>query len=123
MLIGILNLVILVQLIQLFRQLRQRNITDAQMDELIESRGLVMRFVRPLFQFIQKSWHIFPLGFLFGLGFDTASEVSLLHYQRGSATYCTVFRDYRVTYIVCGRDEFVRHIGWGIDDKRVSLGI
>lgn len=123
MLIGILNLVILVQLIQLFRQLRQRNITDAQMDELIESRGLIMRFVQPLFQFIQKSWHIFPLGFLFGLGFDTASEVSLLALSAGQRNILYRFRDYRVTYIVCGGDEFVRHIGWGIDDKRVSLGI
>ncbi|EQA5982815.1 HoxN/HupN/NixA family nickel/cobalt transporter [Staphylococcus pseudintermedius] len=91
LLIGILNLVILVQLIQLFRQLSQRNITDAQMDELIESRGLVMRFVRPLFQFIQKSWHIFPLGFLFGLGFDTASEVSLLALSAGAAQHTVPF--------------------------------
>lgn len=91
LLIGILNLVILVQLIQLFRQLRQRNITDAQMDELIESRGLIMRFVQPLFQFIQKSWHIFPLGFLFGLGFDTASEVSLLALSAGAAQHTVPF--------------------------------
>ncbi|EII2004284.1 HoxN/HupN/NixA family nickel/cobalt transporter [Staphylococcus pseudintermedius] len=91
LLIGILNLVILVQLIQLFRQLSQRNITDAQMDELIESRGLIMRFVRPLFQFIQKSWHIFPLGFLFGLGFDTASEVSLLALSAGAAQHTVPF--------------------------------
>ncbi len=91
LLIGILNLVILVQLIQLFRQLSQRNITDAQMDELIESRGLIMRFVRPLFQFIQKSWHIFPLGFLFGLGFDNASEVSLLALSAGAAQHTVPF--------------------------------
>ncbi|WP_086428910.1 HoxN/HupN/NixA family nickel/cobalt transporter [Staphylococcus cornubiensis] len=91
LLIGILNLIILVQLIQLFRQLRHRHITDAQMDELVESRGLMMRFVRPLFQFIQKSWHIFPLGFLFGLGFDTASEVSLLALSAGAAQHTVPF--------------------------------
>lgn len=91
LLIGILNFIILVQLIQLFRQLRHRHITDAQMDELIESRGLMMRFVRPLFQFIQKSWHIFPLGFLFGLGFDTASEVSLLALSAGAAQHTVPF--------------------------------
>lgn len=91
LLIGILNLIILVQLIQLFRQLRHRHITDAQMDELVDSRGLMMRFVRPLFQFIQKSWHIFPLGFLFGLGFDTASEVSLLALSAGAAQHTVPF--------------------------------
>ena len=40
--------------------------------------GLLARFFRPLFRLIEKSWHMYPLGFLFGLGFDTATEVALL---------------------------------------------
>lgn len=69
--IGILNLVILIQLVQLFKKVRREHITSLELNELLDSRGLIMRFVRPLFKFITKSWHVYPLGFLFGLGFDT----------------------------------------------------
>lgn len=84
-LIGILNLVILIQLVQLFKKVRREHITSLELNELLDSRGLIMRFVRPLFKFITKSWHVYPLGFLFGLGFDTASEVSLLALSAGVA--------------------------------------
>ncbi|MBY4803163.1 HoxN/HupN/NixA family nickel/cobalt transporter [Burkholderia cepacia] len=40
--------------------------------------GLVSRLLRPLFRFVSKSWHMYPVGVLFGLGFDTATEISLL---------------------------------------------
>ena len=45
---------------------------------LLTDRGLLARLFRPLFGLITRSWHMFPLGFLFGLGFDTATEVALL---------------------------------------------
>lgn len=51
---------------------------DADFDLLLNSRGLLARLFRPLFRLVTKAWHMFPLGFLFGLGFDTATEVSLL---------------------------------------------
>ena len=51
---------------------------DADFDLLLNSRGLLARLFRPLFRLVTKGWHMFPLGFLFGLGFDTATEVSLL---------------------------------------------
>ena len=51
---------------------------DADFDLLLNSRGVLARLFRPLFRLITKGWHMFPLGFLFGLGFDTATEVSLL---------------------------------------------
>ena len=47
-------------------------------DILLNSRGLLVRMLRPLFRLVTKSWHMFPLGFLFGIGFETASEVALL---------------------------------------------
>ena len=47
-------------------------------DLLLNSRGLLARLFRPLFRLITQSWHMLPLGFLFGLGFDTATEVALL---------------------------------------------
>jgi nickel/cobalt transporter (NiCoT) family protein len=46
-------------------------------DILLNSRGFLARLFRPLFKMITKSWHLFPIGFLFGLGFDTATEVAL----------------------------------------------
>ena len=51
---------------------------DADFDLLLNSRGVLARLFRPLFRLVTKGWHMFPLGFLFGLGFDTATEVSLL---------------------------------------------
>ncbi len=78
MLIGVLNLIILISLINLFAKLRREHIEEAEVDALLESRGLVSRFVGPYFKLITRSWHVLPLGFLFGLGFDTASEIALL---------------------------------------------
>jgi len=51
---------------------------DEDFDLLLNSRGLLARLFRPVFRLVTKGWHMFPLGFLFGLGFDTATEVSLL---------------------------------------------
>ncbi|TXK85505.1 HoxN/HupN/NixA family nickel/cobalt transporter [Paenibacillus sp. N3.4] len=77
-LIGILNLLILLNLYKLFRKFRGGEYNDNEFEELLESRGLIARMIKPLFAFISKSWHVYPLGFLFGLGFDTASEIALL---------------------------------------------
>jgi high-affinity nickel-transport protein len=52
--------------------------TEADINGLLAQRGLLGRLFRPLFGFISASWHMYPLGFLFGLGFDTASEIGLL---------------------------------------------
>jgi nickel/cobalt transporter (NiCoT) family protein len=51
---------------------------DAELDLLLAGRGLLARLFRPLFRLIRQSWHMYPLGFLFGLGFDTATEIGLL---------------------------------------------
>ena len=66
------NLVILRGVWRTFRQVRE------DVDLLLNQRGLLARFLRPLFRLISRSWHMYPLGFLFGLGFDTATEVALL---------------------------------------------
>ena len=50
----------------------------ADLDMLLAGRGLLARMFRPLFRIVGRSWHMYPLGFLFGLGFDTATEVGLL---------------------------------------------
>ncbi|MDN0075357.1 HoxN/HupN/NixA family nickel/cobalt transporter [Crenobacter sp. SG2303] len=52
-------------------------VSEEQLDILLGNRGLLARLLRPLFRLVTKSWHMFPIGFLFGLGFDTATEVGL----------------------------------------------
>ncbi len=51
---------------------------EADLDLFLAGRGLLARIFRPLFRFIGASWQMYPLGFLFGLGFDTATEIGLL---------------------------------------------
>ncbi len=84
-LIDVLNLIILISLINLFAKLRREHIEEAEVDALLESRGFVSRFVGPYFKLITRSWHVLPLGFLFGLGFDTASEIALLALSSGAS--------------------------------------
>ncbi|MBD0380017.1 HoxN/HupN/NixA family nickel/cobalt transporter [Paenibacillus sedimenti] len=83
--IGILNLLILINLYRLFRKFRTGQFKDDEFEELLQSRGLIARMIKPLFAFIGKSWHVYPLGFLFGLGFDTASEIALLAISANAA--------------------------------------
>src|ERR1700738_1504240 len=73
------NLVILRSVWRTFERVKNGGRYDAgDYDLLLADRGLLARLFRPLFGLITRSWHMFPLGFLFGLGFDTATEVALL---------------------------------------------
>ncbi|BCZ16889.1 High-affinity nickel-transport protein NixA [Helicobacter sp. NHP19-003] len=77
--VGILNGVILIDLFKVFKRTRHNAHDDQEaLEQLLQERGLLNRFFKPLFAFISKSWHIYPIGLLFGLGFDTASEIALL---------------------------------------------
>lgn len=91
LLIGILNAIILISLIRLFMRLRHKPVSNDELDHLLASRGLIQRFVGPYFKFINQSWHVLPLGFLFGLGFDTASEIALLALSSGAAQQALPF--------------------------------
>lgn len=77
LLIGLINLGLWFNVFGVFRRLRRgaEPVSDA---EITAPGGLIMRVGRPLFRLVRKSWHLYPLGFLFGLGFDTASEIALL---------------------------------------------
>lgn len=73
------NLIILRGVWRTFQQVRKGGrYVEEDFDLLLNSRGLLARWFRPLFRLISKSWHMYPLGLLFGLGFDTATEVALL---------------------------------------------
>lgn len=91
MLIGILNLYIWFDIYKLFVGVRKGKFDEEHMNQLLLQRGFVSRFLGLLYRFINKSWHVYPLGFLFGLGFDTASEVALLAISANAATQAVPF--------------------------------
>lgn len=72
------NITILIGLCKTYRSLRSGGEAgSADFDLFLEARGVLVRLLRPLFRIVSQSWHMFPLGFLFGLGFDTATEVAM----------------------------------------------
>jgi high-affinity nickel-transport protein len=77
--IAMANLLVLAGVYRAFQRARRGEaIEEHDLNILLAQRGLLARLFRPMFRLISKSWHMFPLGFLFGLGFDTATEVALL---------------------------------------------
>jgi nickel/cobalt transporter (NiCoT) family protein len=84
-LIGILNLVILVSIVGIFRRMRQGDFDEAELEDQLNKRGLMNRIYGRATRAVGKSWQMYPLGVLFGLGFDTATEVALLVLAAGAA--------------------------------------
>ncbi|MDQ6683444.1 MAG: HoxN/HupN/NixA family nickel/cobalt transporter [Chloroflexota bacterium] len=79
LIIGIINLVVLIDIYRMFRRVaRGGAYSEESLEEYLSQRGLLARLFRPMLRVIRRSWHMYPLGLLFGLGFDTASEVALL---------------------------------------------
>jgi high-affinity nickel-transport protein len=77
-LIGILNLIALVGIARVFFSARTGGLNEARLEQLLAQRGLLARILQPLTRAISRPWQMYPIGFLFGLGFDTATEISLL---------------------------------------------
>jgi len=79
LLIAVLNLVIFVGLWRTLREVRAHGAHDAErLDALLARRGVLARLLAPMFRLVSKPQHMYPLGLLFGLGFDTATEIGLL---------------------------------------------
>ncbi|MCF1449872.1 HoxN/HupN/NixA family nickel/cobalt transporter [Agrobacterium vitis] len=79
LIIGIANLIVLKGIWSAFKRVRRgETIVDEDLDALLAGRGLMARIFRPVFRVVSRSWHMYPIGFLFGLGFDTATEIGLL---------------------------------------------
>jgi high-affinity nickel-transport protein len=85
--LGILNLAALIGILKVFRQMRQGRYDEAELERRLDSRGFMNRFLKGLTKSVRKPWHIYPIGVLFGLGFDTATEVGLLVMAGGAAAF------------------------------------
>jgi nickel/cobalt transporter (NiCoT) family protein len=81
------NILVLVQVYRAFQSVKRGGrLVEEDIDRILSGRGLLGRIFRPAFRMIGRSWHMFALGILFGLGFDTATEVGLLGISAGQAT-------------------------------------
>jgi nickel/cobalt transporter (NiCoT) family protein len=77
--LAIVNVLVFVSVYRTFQAVKRgESFVESDFDILLNSRGLLARLFRPLFLLVTRSWHMLPIGFLFGLGFDTATEVALL---------------------------------------------
>jgi high-affinity nickel-transport protein len=85
--LGVLNLVILVGVIKVFRDMRRGRYDEEALEDHLNKRGFMNRFLGGLTKSVRKPWHIYPIGVLFGLGFDTATEVGLLVLAGGAAVF------------------------------------
>jgi high-affinity nickel-transport protein len=80
-----LNLAILVGIVRVFRAMRRGQFDEAELEAQLDARGLMNRFLGRFTRAIRAPWQMYPLGVLFGLGFDTATEVALLFLAAGAA--------------------------------------
>src|SRR6516225_12506504 len=77
--IAVINLVVLVGIFRLFQRARRgETFADDELNVFLARRGGLSRLFQAFFRLISRSWHMYPLGFLFGLGFDTATDIGLL---------------------------------------------
>jgi high-affinity nickel-transport protein len=89
--LGILNLVVLAGILDVFRRMRHGQFDELELEEHLNKRGFMNRFLGGLTKSVRKAWHIYPVGVLFGLGFDTATEVGLLVLAGGAAAFSLPF--------------------------------
>ncbi|AEA13645.1 putative high-affinity nickel-transport protein [Thermoproteus uzoniensis 768-20] len=76
--IGLLNFLVFFEIYEIFKRMRSGELDEAKLNELLLKRGFMGRYFGKLFKIVDKQWYLYPIGFLFGLGFDTASETALL---------------------------------------------
>ena len=77
-LIALLNVVILAGIFRVFRSMREGDYDEAELERQLNNRGLMFRFFGRWMRTIDSEWKMYPVGVVFGMGFDTATEVALL---------------------------------------------
>jgi len=85
--LGSFNFVILLGIIKVFRRMRQTTVHEDELQDLLAKRGFLARILVKVTAAVKKPTHMYPVGLLFGLGFDTATEVSLLVLASAGAAY------------------------------------
>lgn len=85
--LGVLNLVVLIGIVKVFRGMRRGELDEEGLEERLNKRGVMNRLLGGLTRSVRKPLHIYPIGLLFGLGFDTATEVGLLVLAGGAAAF------------------------------------
>jgi len=86
--IAAINLVVLKSVVATFMRVRRgERYNEEDFNLLLANRGLLARIFKPMFRLITRGWHMYPLGVLFGLGFDTASEIGLLSVSATQASH------------------------------------
>ncbi len=79
LIIAFINFLVFLDIYRVFRGYKKNVIcSNEELEKLMNQKGLFARIFRPLFKFVSRSWHMYIVGFLFGLGFDTATEIALL---------------------------------------------
>ncbi|MFI8461969.1 HoxN/HupN/NixA family nickel/cobalt transporter [Kitasatospora sp. NPDC085464] len=87
LLLGLINLGAFNGILKVFRRMREGEYDEAELERQLERRGLMNRILGRVTRAVTKPWHMYPVGLLFGLGFDTATEVSLLVLAGGAAAF------------------------------------
>ena len=86
-LIGLMNLVAAVGIARVFRRMRTGEFDEAELERHLHNRGFLARLLSRVVRRVSKPWHLYPVGLLMGLGFDTATQVALLVLAAGSAAF------------------------------------
>ncbi|MDH6193381.1 high-affinity nickel-transport protein [Mycobacterium frederiksbergense] len=86
-LIGLTNLFAAVGIAKVFRAMRSGEYDEAELERQLHNRGFLARLLGRVMRRVNKPWHLYPVGFLMGLGFDTASQVALLVLAAGTAAF------------------------------------
>ena len=123
-LIGILNLMVLIGIVRVFLRMRHGEFDEQQLEEHLNSRGFMNRFLGRATRAVKKPWQMYPLGLLFGLGFDTATEIALLA-TAGTAAAGGLpdLRDPLPTDPVRGGHDAARHDRRRVHELRLRLGV
>ncbi len=83
--IGLVNLIIVLEVYRIFQKLKNGELDQKALDEQMDKRGFFYRYFGKLFKVVNEPWQIYPIGVLFGLGFDTATEVIIIALAAGLA--------------------------------------
>jgi high-affinity nickel permease len=122
--VAMINIVVLGSVFRLLGRVRRgEDYAEHQLREILAQRGMLSRLFRAMFRVISRSWHMYPFGFLFGLGFDTATEIGLLGISAAEASKgLSIWSILVFPALFCRRHVARRHQRWDIDGRSVWLG-